>query len=260
MALYVYVKKKNKNSVLSRLPSPSAQKKKVPRKFLMMFSASFFLAGLLLLGVVAYPLAQWYVFVLPGYSAKIQSPLSSEFRSKGQVFAVSESAATLPKSPSSSFDAKTWFVGAKPNSPTLGTSAIKIYNLSIPKVGIDQAIVEAGGSDLKKSLIGWPTSPLPGQFGNNIIFGHSELPQFANPKDYSGIFTHLMDLTMGDEIFVDFDGVRYKYEVIDKTVVQPTDLSVLEQRFDSAYITLITCVPPGTVWQRGIIRGRLAEI
>ncbi len=261
MALYRYVKKQNKKSLLARLPSPRASKQKVPRKFLVLFSVLFFFTGLFLIGQVAYPLAGWYLFTLPGYNAKVNSPLASKFETRTEVYAATTTLPALaPKSGDSSYDVKSWFVGTKTDSPTLGSTGLKIYNLSIPKIGIDQATVEVGGTDLKKYLVGWPTSPLPGRFGNNIVFGHSELAQFASPKDYAGIFTHIMDLAVGDEIFVDYDGIRYKYEVFDKFVVEPTDLSVLEQRFDSAYITLITCVPPGTVWQRGIVRGRLVEI
>jgi len=34
------------------------------------------------------------------------------------------------------------------------------------------------------------------------------------------------------------------------TVSDPTDLSALEQTFDDSYLTLVTCVPPGTTWER----------
>lgn len=247
MALYRYVKKYNRKSVVF--------KKKAPKKYMVLLSVVFFFLGLFLVGQVAYPLVGWYLFTLPGYTAKVNSPLSGGFEPRTQVLA-----ANITSNSPNSYDPKTWFVGANTDQPTLGTSDLKVYNLSIPKLKIDQATVEVGSTNLKKTLIGWPTSPLPGRFGNNIIFGHSELPQFASPKDYAGIFTHIMDLDVGDEIFVDYDGVRYKYEVFDKFIVEPTDLSVLEQRFDSAYITLITCMPPGTVWQRGIVRGRLSEI
>ena len=69
-----------------------------------------------------------------------------------------------------------------------------------------------------------------------------------------------MSLDDGDEIYLDYDQVRYRYLVVDKKVVEPTDLSVLEQRFDAGYVTLITCVPPGTIWKRGVIRARLVNL
>lgn len=254
MALYRYVKQQNRRSFLSRIPNIREKKNRMSRKFLTLFSIGFFGVGLFLLGQVAYPVAGWYLFVLPGYTNQIVSPLSTQFENQTKVLSANS---TINDA---GYDVNKWFVGAPDGNLSVGQAGVKTYNLSIPKLSIDSAIVKVGTMDLKKSLIGWPTSPLPGQFGNNIIFGHSELPQFANTTNYAGIFTHLMELGMGDEILVDYDGVRYRYEVIDKIVVKPTDLSVLEQRFDSAYITLITCVPPGTIWQRGVIRGKLVEI
>ena len=65
---------------------------------------------------------------------------------------------------------------------------------------------------------------------------------------------------MGDEVFVDFDNVKYRYLVEEMYEVQPTDLSVLEQRFDGRYLTLITCSPPGTYLRRLIVKARIVEI
>lgn len=261
MALYAYVKKKNKESIVSRLPSPRAYKAKIPQKTLFLISSTLFLAGLFLIGQVAYPILGWYLFVMPGYSSGIASPLSTTFENKSlpaypaQVQAEEASGVTTPKSTDPSYNANTWFVGARSDRVN---SELKVFNLSVPKIKIDSATVQIGGDDLKKSLVAWPTSAPPGSFGNTIVFGHSELPQFASPSNYSGIFTHLMDLDLGDSVLVDYDGIRYRYVVSDKTVVSPTDLSVLEQRFDSAYLTLITCVPPGTVWKRGVVKAKLS--
>jgi len=73
------------------------------------------------------------------------------------------------------------------------------------------------------------------------------------------MFTFIMDLKDGDDVFIDYDGIRYHYQVISKKVVEADDISVLEQRFDTAYVTLITCVPPGTLWKRGIIKAKLVK-
>lgn len=259
MALYVYIKKKNKHSVFSRLPSPKTYKSKVPKKALFITSCAFFFAGIFLVGQVVYPILGWYLFVLPGYNSGIVSPLSSNFKPENSPIypsLVKASETINPGSAKDSYKVSTWFVGAK---ETAVNSKLKVYTISIPKLKIDSATVKIGGEDLKTSLIAWPTSAPPGNYGNNIIFGHSELPQFANTKDYNGMFTHLMDLAIGEEILIDYDGIRYKYEVTEKKVISPTDLSVLEQKFDSAYLTLITCVPPGTVWKRGVVKASLTE-
>ena len=249
MALYAYIKKKKRQSF----------KSKIPKKALFIGSCAFFLAGVFLVGQVAYPIVGWYLFVLPGYSSGIISPLSSNFKPENSPIypsLVKAQEAINPGSTQDSYKISTWFVGA--NTKVISTE-LKVYTVSIPKLKIDSATVQIGGEDLKKSLIAWPTSAPPGSFGNNIIFGHSELPQFANSTNYNGIFTHLMDLEIGDEILIDYDGIRYKYVVTDKNVISPTDLSVLEQKFDSAYLTLITCVPPGTVWKRGIVKATLTD-
>ncbi|MBI3559273.1 sortase [Candidatus Gottesmanbacteria bacterium] len=221
-----------------------AKPKKPPRKIPKILSTAFLVLGLVILGQAVLPVAFWYFFNMPEISGKIISPLASTFP---PLVAAAEVDSYKPAN---------WFATAVPVSQN---NQLKTYTLTISKLDIDAATVEFGG-DLKKSLVAWPTSPPPGTYGNNIIFGHSELPQFSNSKSYSGIFTFLMNLNKGDEIFVDYDGVRYKYVVVDKKVVDPTDLSVLEQRFDAGYLTLITCVPPGTLWKRGIIKAKLASL
>ena len=113
--------------------------------------------------------------------------------------------------------------------------------------------------DLKKSLIQYPQTALPGQLGNAVIFGHSVLPQFFNPKSYWTIFSTLFKLKQGDEILLNYDNIQYRYLVEEMFEVQPSDLSVLEQRFDGRYLTLITCTPPGTYLRRLIVRARIVD-
>jgi sortase A len=229
----VYVKGK------FRVTSP-----KKPKIITRFASWLLLVGGISLLFFAAWPVVSWYFFVMPQVNTRIISPLASTF-------------GPLVRANDDSYDPAGWFSGGK----ILGAqtvSPLKTYSLSIPKLEIDNAIVEVGG-DLKKSLVAWPSSALPGSYGNNIVFGHSELPQLASPKNYSGIFTFLMDLKEGDDIFVDYDGVNYHYQVLDKKVVEADDISVLEQRFDTSYITLITCVPPGTLWKRGIIKAKLVR-
>ncbi len=141
--------------------------------------------------------------------------------------------------------------------PTTTTSKITHYNLSIPKLGIQDAVVTIGGTDLSKSLIHYPGTANPGELGTPVIFGHSILRQFYNPKSYVSIFSTIMTLTAGDQIIIKYDGITYTYKVIDKLEVKPTDVEVLSQRFDGRFLKLITCVPEGTYLRRGIIVAQL---
>ncbi len=157
---------------------------------------------------------------------------------------------------SNSTNANTWFP-AKPQKKVV--SPVNSYSLSIPRLRIRDATVVIAGDDLNKSLIHYGGTGLPGQYGTTVIFGHSTLPQFYNPKDYKTIFSTLPSMKKGDEIFVNYDSVTYRYIVYDMTVTDPTDLSPLGQQFDNSYITLITCVPPGTTWKRLNVKAQFVK-
>lgn len=140
--------------------------------------------------------------------------------------------------------ASNWFIGGA-KKQDFELSKVSYYNLSIPKLKIDNAVVAIGGDDLSKHLIQYPGTALPGKRGNAVIFGHSILPRFYNPKDYISIFSLLPTLEKGDQIKIYYDGVEYLYKVEDMFEVYPTDIQVLEQNSSDSYLTLVTCTPPG---------------
>ena len=84
---------------------------------------------------------------------------------------------------------------------------------------------------------------------------------FFNPKNYISIFSTLPKLDKGNEIFVNYDGITYKYRVDAMFEVRPNDIQILEQSSDSSYLTLVTCVPPGDPrkLKRLIIRAKLVK-
>lgn len=152
-----------------------------------------------------------------------------------------------------------WFP-TRPHGEILAKLNIKEYSLSIPKINIRDARVVVGGEDLTKSLIHYMPVSLPGEYGNVVIFGHSTLPQIYNPKDYKTIFTYLPSLEKGDKITVKVEDNDYEYEVYEMFVINPDQVSVLDQKTDASYLTLITCVPPGTYWKRLVIRAKLTKL
>ncbi len=139
--------------------------------------------------------------------------------------------------------ASNWF-GKKENEDS-SNSKVEYFTITIPKLKINKATVAIGKDDLSESLIQYPGTALPGKIGNGVIFGHSVLPIFFNPKDYLTIFSTLPKLENGDDIFVHYDGVDYKYKVETKYEVLPTDIEILEQDTDGSYLSLVTCTPPG---------------
>lgn len=154
--------------------------------------------------------------------------------------------------------ASNWFIGGAKREAFI-SQKVSFYTISIPKLKIENATVAIGGEDLAKSLIQYPGTALPGKIGNAVIFGHSILPLFYNPKDYIAIFSTLPTLKPGDEINVAYDGISYKYRVEEMFEVEPTDIQVLEQDKSDSFLTLVTCVPPGDPRKpkRLIIRARV---
>lgn len=152
-----------------------------------------------------------------------------------------------------------WFP-SKPQKNSNKNFNLKSYYLSIPKLNIKDAQVIIGGEELTKSLVHYLPQTLPGEYGNVVIFGHSTLPQLYNPADYKTIFTYLPSLEKGDKVFTKIGEVNYEYEVYDMFVINPEQVSVLEQRNDASYLTLITCVPPGTYWKRLVVRAKLTKL
>lgn len=157
--------------------------------------------------------------------------------------------------------ASNWFIGGADRGSFV-SSRVSFYTLSIPKLEIEDATVTIGGEDLSESLIQYPGTALPGKRGNSVVFGHSILPQFYNPKDYLAIFSTLPTLDKGDLIEINYDGISYKYEVEDMYEVLPTDIQVLEQNPGDSFLTLVTCVPPGHPLKpkRLIVRARILPL
>lgn len=130
------------------------------------------------------------------------------------------------------------------------------FQLTVPKLKIDKAMVLVDSNDLSKSLAHLPGSALPGEKGNVFISGHSALsPIFSFKK---ALFANLTDLKRGDQIIIEALGIKFKYEVADLKVVDPNDLSVIKAPDPlGRYISLMTCVPPGLNFKRLVVLGKM---
>lgn len=250
MALYRYVKKENRQR-----QSEFGRNRFSPR----LVSGLLVVVGFFFLANAAYPIISYQLLISPRFSNSFISP--STDAAIAQSFGVAQDSPATLGTEIDLLDltkADNWF----PESSSVFDKEEKdtaAYFLSIPKLGINNALV-ISGNDLKKSLIHYPGTVAPGRFGNTIIFGHSVLPQFFNPKNYLTIFSTLPTLRPKDEIFINYNDVTYKYVVEQMIEVLPDDISILAQRYDDSYLTLITCVPPGTYLKRLIVRARLVKI
>jgi LPXTG-site transpeptidase (sortase) family protein len=132
--------------------------------------------------------------------------------------------------------------------PSLGKSVPIVYSKSR-----DDAAVQA---DLDKGVSLDVQSPRPGQAGNVFLTGHSN--NWPWHGQYRSIFGNLDQLKAGDEIILDADK-RYTYRVTGQRVVNPTDVSVMDSDPSKHQLTLMTCWPPSTTWNRRIVTAELAR-
>lgn len=94
----------------------------------------------------------------------------------------------------------------------------------------------------------------PGNTGNIYMFAHStDSP--INIIRYNAVFYLLRELETGDNIEVYFGGVKHRYFVMDKKIVEPTDVGYLTPTNSEGKEQLIlqTCWPPGTTLKRLLI-------
>ncbi|QWU16870.1 sortase A [Paenibacillus sophorae] len=93
------------------------------------------------------------------------------------------------------------------------------------------------------------TAPL-GEIGNAAIAAHR-----AHTK--GRLFNRLNEVKIGDTISVKTKGKVYNYTVYDISIVEPTDVSVLEGSNKDRILTLITCDPLINPTHRLIVHAKL---
>ena len=200
------------------------------KKLLRICSAIWGVSGFVILVSVLYPIVSYEVAAKQRYP-QLLSPIVKE-----DVTASVDSVDYTR--------ASNWFpVAAKEEDFT--SSKVSYYTVSIPVLGITDATVSIGGEDLSENLIQYPGTAVPGKTGNSVVFGHSILPLFYDPENYLAIFSTLDKLRKGDKIYINYDGISYKYRVEEMFEVRPTDIEILEQNAGSSYLSLVTCTPMG---------------
>lgn len=241
MPLYRYLK----------TPPPKAKKKKP-----VWLSLLFITIGVGILGWVSFPMLSFLV-VMQEYFVKTASPLADGvvFKQSPVVLAAESDIQTTVRTDYTNVNS--WFPG-RPQQKVV--TPVNSYRLTIPKLKINNATVVINGDDLSKSLIHYGGTGLPGEYGNSVVFGHSTIVQLFNPLDYKTIFATLPTLKLGDEFLIDYDGITYRYQIFEMVVNNPNDLTALEQRFDDSYVTLVTCVPPGTYLMRLYVKAKLVKL
>ena len=125
--------------------------------------------------------------------------------------------------------------------------------LRISKISLEEAVREGStGSVLSSALGHMEGTALPGEEGNCCIAGHRNYT-------FGKYFNRLNEMEIGDIIEIETYDATYMYEVNDIFVVEPTEVSVLDN-IKGENLTLITCTPLFIGSHRLIIRATLVGV
>jgi LPXTG-site transpeptidase (sortase) family protein len=124
--------------------------------------------------------------------------------------------------------------------------------ISIPKINVSAPVIAVGDTSdatilgaLKKGVVLYPGSALPGQSGTTVIVGHSSstLPWTA----YSAIFSLLGKLQTDDLIYITVGSTQHTYRI--QTVQKGSAQQLISSGLTGDLI-LSTCWPVGTATNR----------
>lgn len=123
--------------------------------------------------------------------------------------------------------------------------------IGIDRIDVELPILEgATKQNMKHAAVHISETSLPGQPGNAAIAAH-------RAHTTGRLFNRLNEVVLGDEIKIRRHGQEYLYEVIRIKIVEPTDISVLNNEGDDRLLTLITCDPLINPTHRLIVQARM---
>ena len=144
------------------------------------------------------------------------------------------------------------------------------FGIVIEKIDVNSPIVADVNSSnykeyiaaLSKGVAHAKGTAFPGETdktNNNVfLFAHSAI----NPiqaKKYNSVFYLLRKLEVGDRVATFYKGQRFDYIVIDKRVVEATDVRYLTDSSKDPILTMQTCDPPGSSLRRMIVTAKLDQ-
>ncbi len=131
------------------------------------------------------------------------------------------------------------------------TRAAPIATISIDKIKLKLPVVEGATQKNMKSATAHLTETTKiGQVGNAAIAGH-------RMRAKGKLFNRLGEMEIGDKIVVETRDGAYTYIVYKVSIVEPTDVSVLNYNNKDKLLTLITCDPIVNPTHRLIIHAKM---
>jgi len=227
---------------------------------------------IVVIGVLSFVLAAWYLFGTGILTAREQSRLADEFQERllatsdvtalplGDEAAAAASEIVAPVAwddpviqiasiPRSERETRPDLADIVPEAaPATGEALGQIV---IPKAEVDWIVIEGvTAADLRNGPGHVVGSAVPGQVGNTVISGH---------RTTNGApFYNLDLLERGDAITIETLIGVHTYEVVETRVVQPSDTWVATQ-WDGSWLTLTTCTPRFSSGSRLVVFARLVD-
>jgi LPXTG-site transpeptidase (sortase) family protein len=132
--------------------------------------------------------------------------------------------------------------------------------VEIPKLELEAPIVSPIDNNLEdleealdQGVVHYPGSASPGEEGTIILMGHSA-PSNWPDINYDRVFSEIVNLEEGDEIFISFNNLLYPYQVVDQHIFSREEEEIfLAQENNEKRLVLSTCYPPGKDFQRLVV-------
>lgn len=127
-----------------------------------------------------------------------------------------------------------------------------IATIRIPSIKVNLPVLEGATQKNMKYAAAHLTETAPiGEVGNAAIAAH-------RMRAKGKLFNRLNEVKEGDKIMVETKGETYTYVVTGTSIVEPTDVSVLNYNKTDRRLTLITCDPVVDPTHRLIVHAELA--
>lgn len=135
--------------------------------------------------------------------------------------------------------------------------AISENRVYLPQINVDIPIVEIDGNEaaaLEKGAVHRsPSSGNPKDGGNFVIAAHRfNLGLTPEKTRAKSPFYHIDQLAVGDQVYIDYEGLRYAYQITEKKAVPETAVEIEEKTTDNR-LTLYSCELAGPKAGRDVV-------
>ena len=135
---------------------------------------------------------------------------------------------------------------------------IPLIDIKNKKISWKDELNDIFMKELEDGIVRYPGSAKPWENWTSFIFWHSS--NFPWIKwDYNDVFATLDNVSYWDEVIVYYWQEKYTYQIKEKKVIKPGDVSVLNRNKGKSEITLMTCWPIWTTLNRLIVVWELVK-